>query len=775
LKKAVLTPIYVLFFLSGAAGLVYQVVWSRMLNEVFGVTVYAVATVLATFLAGLALGSLILGRLGDRFRNPLRLYGWLEVWIGLTALFGMVTIRLLEPAHIWAANRFEPHSPALIAVRFLLGALVVLPPTFLMGGTLPVIVRFFVDRIERFGRRLSALYALNTAGAVVGTLISGFLLIRWIGLQRTLWIAVAVNIAIGLLSLLLSARISATSKTDHERLENDPPVEDQGYGLLVVMALSGFVTLGLEIIWTRILMLSVGTTTYSFATMLSSFLAGIALGSYIARQVVGRLRDIRRTFGWIQVGIAGTTLATLPLINSGLVQRWLTGWGSEWVTLLLLRFGVSMLVMLVPTTLIGMTFPLAARLRARDVSTLGGRVGEVYGANTLGNILGAALTGFLLLPLFGLQKGIAALVLLSMVNAAWAFFPAGTARSGATLYRRVATLAAGLLVCLPLLTWWQPRPFVIVAEEPGDRVLYYREGVVGTVKVLQKAQDPRQVWMAIDGIKIGESYGGVDHKQQALAHFPFLLMSEKPPRKVLSIGLGTGILIGEVARHPSVERADCLEISPSVIEAARLFDEQNDHALDNPRVNVINDDGVNFLRRIDSRYDAIISDAKSRTKHAANAIFFSSDYYRLCLEHLEDDGLMIQWVPLTIPPDELQIMLRTFLGVFPQAHVLVTPPHSCFLVGLKAPLRINVDGIERLLRAPVTANLRRYGLRDARGLLGMLTADRKSIDAWLDREGTVNSIDHPVLEFYSPRSHAVHPARRAEENLRSLRQGRGGD
>jgi spermidine synthase len=540
------------------------------------------------------------------------------------------------------------------------------------------------------------------------------------------------------------------------------------------MGLSGFVTLGLEIFWTRILMLSVGTTTYSFATMLSSFLTGIALGSFIARRVVDQLRDVRRTFGWIQVGIAGTTLVTLPLINSGVVQSWLSGWGSEWVTLILLRFGISLLVMLVPTTLIGMTFPLAAKLRARDVTTLGGRLGEVYGANTLGNILGAAVTGFLLLPLFGLQKGIALLALLSMINAAWGLFPTGSARRDGALIRRAAPLAGGLLVCLLLLVSWQPRPFVIVGEEPGDRVLYYREGVVGTVKVLQKAKDPRQLWMAIDAIKIGESFGGVDHKQQALAHFPFLLMSQHPPRKVLSIGLGTGILIGEVARHPAVQQADCLEISPSVIEAARLFDEQNDHALDNPRVNVINDDGVNFLRRSDARYDAIISDAKSRTKHAANAIFFSSDYYELCREHLDDDGLMIQWVPLTVPPDELRIILRTFLDVFPYGYALLTPSHSCFLVGLKAPLTVNVAGVERLLREPVTANLRRYGLRDAEGLIGMLTADRDSMVAWLARGETLNSIDHPVLEFYVPRSHSIHPMRRAEENLVSLLEGRGG-
>jgi spermidine synthase len=186
--------IYVLFFLSGAAGLIYQVVWSRLLNEIFGVTVYAVATVLATFLAGLALGSVVLGRLADRRDQPLRFYGWLEIGIALSALLGLLTIRLLDPAHIWAATRWAPNSPALIGARVMLGALVVLPPTFLMGGTLPAITRVFVGELRRVGRELSFLYALNTLGAVLGTLATGFLLIRWFGMHATLGIAVALNL-----------------------------------------------------------------------------------------------------------------------------------------------------------------------------------------------------------------------------------------------------------------------------------------------------------------------------------------------------------------------------------------------------------------------------------------------------------------------------------------------------------------------------------------------------------------------------------------------------
>jgi spermidine synthase len=388
--------IYVLFFLSGIAGLIYQVVWSRLLNEIFGVTVYAVTTVLATFLGGLALGGFILGRVADRRRNPLAFYGWLEIGSGVLALIGTWIVRGLEPWHIQAAARFAPDSVALIGVRVLLGAIVILPPTFLMGGTLPAITRVFVDRIRRLGRELSFLYAINTLGAVVGTLLSAFLMIRLIGLHPTLWVAVVVNLSVGGAALLMArgrpvaAPVAApAAEAEAETLTTDassalPGDEGDasvtaGIGLLVVMAVCGFASLGLEVIWTRMLILVVGTTTYAFATMLASFLVGISLGSFIARAVIDRLRDARRTLGWVQVAIALTTLATLPLlgrVSATWGARWRGGTEQGWLAMTLTRFGVSFIVMLVPTTLIGMTFPLAGKIWTRAVRTLGGNLGE---------------------------------------------------------------------------------------------------------------------------------------------------------------------------------------------------------------------------------------------------------------------------------------------------------------------------------------------------------------------------------------------------------------
>jgi spermidine synthase len=779
--------LYLVFFLSGAAGLVYQVVWARLLNEIFGVTVYAVTTVLATFLGGLALGGFVLGGVADRRAEPLRFYGWLEIGIGVTGLAGTWVVRALEPLHVWAANRFAPASAALVAVRVLLASAVILPPTFLMGGTLPAVTRITVDRIQRLGRELSFLYALNTFGAVVGTVVSGFVLIRWVGLHPTLWLAVATNVGVGLAALRLAARRPAgtlaapappapetPARRARGRAVVAPEPEAAGIGLLVVMALSGFASLGLEVLWTRVLVLVVGTTAYAFVTMLASFLVGITLGGLVARVMIDRLRDLRRAFGWIQLGIAASTLATLPALESlsgGGAERWLDTLGGSWLALVAGRFAVSFAVMLLPTTLIGTTFPLAGKLWARREDEVGGRIGQVYGANTLGNILGAALTGFVLLPAVGLRKGIAVLAVLNLASAAWGLWPSATERARGLGLRgvlRTAPALAGIVASIVLLLGWRPPPLEIEGQQAARRLIYYKEDIVNVVSVYQDRMNPRQRTMLVDGVTIGQSWRGVDEKQQALAHFPFLLLPARPPRTILSIGLGTGILIGETARHPGVERADCLEISPAVIEGARLFASWNGNVLANPTVHVVNDDGVNFLRRSALRYDAIVADAKSRSGHAGNALFYSADYYRACQDHLASDGLMIQWVPLDVPPAELPTIVRSFTAVFPYVYVWVAPPLSSFLVGTNEPLVLDLPYIDRMLADPAAANLRRYGWQDAYGFASLLTADRSGLDPWVGRDGTVDTLEHPVLEFHAPDAFTMPPARRTAENLAAL-------
>ncbi|HEX9052018.1 MAG TPA: fused MFS/spermidine synthase [Anaeromyxobacter sp.] len=763
-----------LFFVSGAAGLVYQVVWSRLLNEVFGVTAYAVTAVLATFLAGLAAGGWVLGRAADRSASPLRLYAQLEAGIALLALTGSWVVHAVDPVHVWAATRFAPDSVALLVSRCALAALVVVPPTFLMGGTLPALTRVVVGETEHVGRQLGLIYAVNTAGAVVGSALSGFVLIRALGLHGTLYVAVACNVAVALAALGLAwrTRPSPAARPAAAAAPGGPAVlartSAADVWLLVTMALSGVASLALEVIWTRMLVLVLGTSTYAFVTMLSAFLVGITAGSFIARGVADRLGNPRRTFGWVQAGIAAATLATVPLLRTvlDLGTAWLENPELGWFQAMAARFGVSFAVMIVPTTLIGTTLPLAMRIAARDVGSLGTRLGVLYGSNAAGNIVGAVVGGFVLLPLLGMQRSVAVLAMLNLAAAGWALLPAGDDRWSPRVLLRAAPISAGLWSCILVVALWRPGPLPRTGGGPDDTVAYYREGRSATVKVFQRAYDARQELMAIDGIVIGQSSAGVDKKQQVLAHFPFLL-SERPPRTVLTVGLGTGILAGEMARHPGVERITVVEIARGVIEGARAFEHWNAGVLHDPRVQIVEDDGVNYLRRARRSYDAIVSDGKSKSGHAGNAVFFSQDYYRSARDHLAVDGAMLQWVPLDLPPEDLRTIVRTFASVFPHVYLWIAQ-ESSFLVGRLQPLSLDLDRVQRGLDEPATADLRRYGWERADDVAALLVADETTLAPWLGADAPVNSLETPILEFYAPGGLAEPEPQRVAANLESL-------
>ena len=747
--------LYWLFFVSGAAGLVYEVVWSRLLKDLFGVTAHAVAAVLASYLAGLALGSWLLARAVDRRRDPIRLYGVLELGVGASALLTAAVASHFEPLHAWAASRFAADSPALAALRLALASVLVLPPTLCMGATLPVMTRALVKRLDELGRKLSLLYALNTAGAVAGCLLAGFALIGAFGVHPTLWLAAAANLAVGGIALALRG-----GTPDPAPAEAPFPRRDSW--VLPAVALSGVASLALEVIWTRILILIVGTSTYAFATMLVAFLIGIALGSFLVHLLDARIDDPRRVFGWVQLGIVFATLLSIPLLGTLVTrgQYWLLGLEQKWVALFAARFGLAFAVMLLPTTLVGMSFPLASRIGVHGIGSLGRELGGIYGANTLGNIAGALLGGFVLIPLVGLQRGIALLVLLNLAAAACALLPTSPG------FLRAAPLAAALCCCAVFLAAWKPRPFQSIEESGDDAVLYYREGLESTVKVIQRAADARQRVMLVDGVRVGQSSAGIDHKQQLLAHLPFLLRPGKPPRTVLSIGLGTGILMGEVARH-GIESGVCIELSPEVVEGARHFDAFNGKVLDDGRVRIVVDDGINFLARSPRKWDAIIADGKSRHGHVGNARFYSEDFYRSGREHLSPGGLLLQWVPLDEPADELRTIARSFSRVFPHFYLWVAHK-SAFMAGQEEPLSLDLSQAQRVLDAPETAGLRRHGWSSASEIASMVLLDAEAATPWLAQEDTVNSVERPTLEFYSPGAQAAPVSVRIAQNLESL-------
>jgi len=350
-----------LFVASGAAGLVYQVVWSRLLTQLFGSTVVAVSTVLCAFMTGLAIGAALLGRRADTTTNPLRLYAIVEIGIGLTALLTLLALDNLTAMYVGLAGALGGSELALTITRFGLATLLILVPTSLMGATLPILARAWIRQLTSLGRSIGQLYAANTLGAVTGTLLAGFYLIRTLGIHGTVYTAVAANVGVGLVAWQVSRRLDASAPRAREPPPTITPTPTAAPPALLLwaIAISGFTSFGYEVLWTRSLIFAVGNSTYAFVVILTAFLAGLAIGGVVVSFVADRARDPTRLFGWVQIGVGASAAAAVPvivaLLQNDAIERLLGRFGDDTLAVALQPFATSMTVMLIPTILIGMT------------------------------------------------------------------------------------------------------------------------------------------------------------------------------------------------------------------------------------------------------------------------------------------------------------------------------------------------------------------------------------------------------------------------------------
>ncbi|HEX6739183.1 MAG TPA: fused MFS/spermidine synthase, partial [Vicinamibacteria bacterium] len=549
-----------LLFLSGATGLVYQVLWQRLLGLVFGVTVYAASAVLASFMAGLALGSILGGSLADRLRRPLLGYGVAEALVGVSALASPWALDRVEALYLALHPRLAGSFGVLTAGRFLLSFLVLLVPTTLMGASFPLVVRSPGLAGRALGARLGVLYAANTAGGIAGTLLAGLYLIGAVGIAVSFRLAAAVNLAVGLLAALLSAR--------HERAPASAAVEDAGAGLAedaddagaaalgegerrlvrAVFVVSGFASLGLEVVWFRILSLFLQTTTYAFTAMLATVLSGIALGSALATRLLRRPRRGLALLAVLELATAAACVLSLLATNAGFE---VLGWAQALLSGAAARRGALALVLsfavLVPATvLLGVAFPVGLRLVARGrPEREGRRVGQFYALNVLGSIAGAVLAGFVLLPRWGSRA--------SVLLLGGAFLASGLAllAAGARARPRFALAAAAAgTAAFALLAAWAPDPFdvALARRHTGSRVLFHREGVQATVSVLQTPEGRRVLYL--DGLHQANDAPGVVGIHREIAALGLAL--HPAPRRALVIGLGGGVTAGSLSRDGQI-------------------------------------------------------------------------------------------------------------------------------------------------------------------------------------------------------------------------------
>jgi spermidine synthase len=704
-----------LFFLSGASALIYEVAWVRMLSLGFGVSVYAVSAVLTAFMGGLALGSWLFGKLVARDNTgtskeaarPLQLYAYLQLGVALAALASPLVFAAITNLYASLDQTGTINPTITTALRFGLAILALIIPTTLMGGTLPLIAQLLAGHEQDRGLTLGALYSANTFGAVLGTFVAGFILIRFLGTTGTLMVAAAGDlITVAVAWWLASAGISnqqaeaRTAVAPVRKQKTTTPRKRQAASLsvaaqaqattqaavtpqqaqiiLVAFSISGFVALAYQVIWTRTLAIFSLNAVYSFSVMLATFLAGLAIGGALMARRADRLTQPLAWFGLLQLGIglsailAQFVFARLPTI----IERFTFATdlaGALWAELL-----PALLTMLLPTLLLGATFPIAARIYTTHTSDVGRNIGRLYAGNTLGAMVGSLTAGFVLIPQLGLQNSVLLLALLNGLNGILAL---STARP----HQLRTLIASGAMAAIGLIAAFLLPPGVFLGFREGvtPQLKFYQEGVDATVAVMQVDNPPLKV-----SFVNGRNEVPTDPQSMRafylLGHLPPLLRPDA--NEALVVSFGNGIATGSLAQHP-LKQITAVELVSGQVEAARqLYTSENRNVLADPRLRIVHEDGRNFLLRDTKQYDIITADATHPINSSSWALF-TQEFYQLVDARLAPDGVFIQWLPFhDLQAEDYRTIVATFRSVFPNTSLFYTGGIHTFLVATAQPL-----------------------------------------------------------------------------------------
>jgi spermidine synthase len=750
------------FFLSGATGLVYQTVWMRMLGLVFGHTVLATTTVLVAFMAGLALGSWLLARRAPRLGNLIAAYGWLEVGIGVYCALLSLLLSAAAAIYLSLARGLALSYGSFTLVQFTLVGLVLLVPTTLMGGTLPVLAQALTRDPGRLGRTIGLLYAINTFGAVAGVALAGYLMLPAIGNRWSLLVAAAANLAVGALAIgyaRATGRAAAPGATPAPAAAS-AALTAEGRATVLALGVSGAISMVYEVAWTRALALVIGSSTYAFTAMLLAFLIGIAGGSALYSWIRGRRRATPGRFAVLQVGIALATVAA-TLLYERLPALFLRGFAQSDApaSIQLIQIVVCIAALLVGTLFIGATFPCAVSVAARGAGLVGEDVGRTYAVNTLGAIAGSALAGLVLIPVLGLHGSFRVAVIGNLLLAAALFL--GPPRP----VRRRRQVAAALATAMAVGAWFLPpwsqdvlsSGVAVYAQQYQQygweqfrtravpkRILYYRDGPTASVTVHHEGDN---LFLRTNGkTDASTSYDIIT--QLMLGHLPML--THPTARAVLVIGLGSGVTAGAITGYP-LERLDVVEIEPAVVEAARFFGAFNANVLDNPNVHVSIADGRNYLLLAPRRYDVIVSEP-SNPWIGGLASLFTVEMFQRARDRLQPGGVMVQWIQAySLQAEDLKMVIRTFASVFPATTLWAGTPGDFLLVGSVEPRALDLRAVqERLAANPATRRL--FGATPGwPDLLSFFLLGAEDT-ARLVGDARLNTDDRLPLEFSAPRS-----------------------
>lgn len=766
-----------LFVASGVAGLLLQVAWFRLLALSLGGTLAAATIVLSTFMAGLALGAWLLARRAGSLTRPLRTYGLLEIAAGACALATLPLLACLDQA-VPVLARLVGHRPdALLAVKFVLAAIILLPATTFMGGTLPALCQALVPRPGDAGLRTGGLYALNTWGAVAGTLLAIFLVMpRW-GLSACVLAGVAIDIAIGVVVLALSMarreEPAAAPMAPSAAGETAPAPASLRY-LAMLLFVVGAAGLAYEVLWTRALAFYFGSGAHGFSVMLAVVLVGLALGAFLGGSLADRVGQplvvlaISQALLALAVAWQAWRMPALPdflyelALRSG--DRLTFG---QWTLLMLIG---AVQILLPATILMGAALPVAVRALLRDGDAAGRLVGRLYAANSIGTVPGAILAAWMLIPAIGLQRSLFAVAAANVAVGAGAC---------ARLHGRTRTLGLVVVVAMAGLlagavAGTDPsRIFAgsgVFTDEAGrSNLLRIEESPHGTV-TLSRMEDSRGSWLSlsVDAVNVAGTVPSLLACQELQGHLPLLLHAA--PRSVVHVGFGSGGTAAAVASHPEIERIDIVEINPAIL---RMADEElqaiNGNVLRDPRVRVHLEDGRNWLLATENRFDCILSDSV-HPRYRGNSALYTIEYFELCRSRLNPGGLVSTWLPIySLSQDSLRSIVASMRAVFPSTslwYLNSTVNEFVILVGRDGSGGIDVARMDEAFTVPsIGASLERVGVRGPADMLDYFIGQGADLDGMVDGVA-LHHDDRPWVELES--AAIVHREASWRDNLRII-------
>jgi spermidine synthase len=748
------SAIYAMFLLSGISGLVYETVWLRMLIRILGSTAYAMSVVLASFMGGMALGSFLIGRYAARVKNQLRLYAILELGAGVSALLLTLGIAHLAPLYRVVYDLAGGERIPLTAFQSVLMFLLLLLPTCLMGGTLPVLSAHTRAYHAGLATRVGSLYGLNTLGAVLGVLGSGLYTLGAWGETQTLLVAVGLTLAVSLMAWVLSQKVAKEpvaagpvpkKKAPPEEVAGLPAYSPQTRRLVgIAYALSGFAALSYEVVWTRMFQIQVGTSIYSFSIMLAFYLAGVALGSLVGARLLGKVRNPIRLFGLAQLGIAvysifGMYLSTLfdPVSLS--------------MSLNLHHVLVMPLLIVFPITFVlGLIFPAVCRSYVRDESEVSLAVGRLYALNTLGCIAGSLLCGFVLLWLLGTRNTLLAVSGLNVLIGIGILFYVSEGAKKAVLYA-VAGGAAALALVLTLLA---PDPFRAAVSRSIEmsfgayanrvEVYYHKESVAATTTAMgiDDFWQSKHLWVNGIGMTV------LCTETKVMAHLPLLMTRD--PKDMLVVCFGMGTTLRSASLHKELQ-IDVVELVPEVFDCFRYFHANGPAILADPRIHAYADDGRNFLLMRPKRYDVITIDPAPPVWAAGTVNLYTREFFQTCKDRLKPGGVLCLWVP-PVEATEVLMIVKTFNEVFPDMYAwrgLTPPVTGFFLTGTPEPHPIDPAPFRAAnANAALVADLTEWdkSLPVPEAMLGLLLLRPEHVARFVG-DARVITDDHPYTEF----------------------------